>query len=97
MDVGLIVKAAAMVTAIGTIGGGVLVAENRYAPMSVVDDMSISRIFDLVGIAKRDGRSDWICRAIEEEVIKLCSNNEDHYLCRDEDAIKDLKEKAGCD
>lgn len=96
MELGLITKAAAVVTAIGTIGGGAVVLDSRHAPMSVMSDIAVGGIFDLVEIAQRDGRSDWICRAIDEELIKLCSKDEDHYLCRDDEAVKDLKEKAGC-
>ena len=92
-----LVKAAAMVGAIGTISGGAFVLDSRHAPYSVVSDMRVGGIFDLVEIAQRDGPSDWICRAIEEEIIKLCSDEPDHYLCRDHEAMENIKDKAECD
>lgn len=92
-----LVKAAAMVTAVGTISGGAFVLDSRHAPYSVVGEMRVGSIFDLVEIAQRDGPSDWICRAIDQEFIKLCSDDPDHYLCRDDEAMEDIKDKAGCD
>lgn len=89
--------AAAIVTAAGTIGGSALIIDSRYAPMSVVSKVSVIELFDLVEIAQRDGSEDWICRAIDEQIIQLCQQDEDHYLCRDPEAADKLREKAGCD
>jgi len=89
--------AAAIVTSVGVVGGGALTLDSRHAPMSVMGDIGVMEIFDLVEIAQRDGKSEWICRAIDQKIIELCSENEDHYLCRDEEAVKDLKAKAGCE
>jgi hypothetical protein len=88
--------AAAAVTAAGTIGGGAVVLDSRHAPMSVMSDIGVMEIFDLVEIAQRDGSEDWICRAIDEAIIALCSEDEDHYLCRDPEAAENIRKKAGC-
>ena len=93
---GGIIKAAAICTAIGTIGTGAYTLDTRHAPYSIVGEIRVGSIFDLVEIAQRDGPSDWICRAIEEEIIELCSDDPDHYLCRDDEAAESIKEKAGC-
>lgn len=92
----VIIKAAAVVTALGTIGGGALYMDTRYAPASVVADLGVMQIFELVETAQRDGRSDWICRAIDMELAKLCSKNPNHYFCSDAEAVRDIKKKAKC-
>jgi len=92
----VIVQAAAVVTAIGTIAGGAYVLDKRHAPMSVMSDMAISRILDLVDRARQDPGSPWLCKAIDEEVYKFCSVNAGHYLCQP-DTIRDIKRKAGCE
>ena len=98
MEVSAVAKtAAAITTAVGTVGGGALVLDARHAPYSVVSDLGVMEIFDLVEIAQRDGPEDWICRAIEEAIIELCSQDDGHYLCRDPEAADRLLEKAGCE
>jgi len=89
--------AAAIVTSVGVVGGGALTLDGRHAPISVVSDIGVMEIFDLVEIAQRDGPEDWICRAIDEAIIELCTEDEDHYLCRDPEAADNLRKKAGCD
>jgi hypothetical protein len=91
-----ITKGASVVTAIGAIGGGAFYLDARHAPMTVVSEMAVSRIYDLVAIAQRDGREDWICRAIDEELARLCTKIPDHYFCVDTEARSDIKAKAGC-
>jgi len=93
---GAIVKAASVVTALGTIGGGALILDSRHAPMSVMSDLAVGQVLDLVDRARQEPDSDWLCQATEEELIKLCSRTKGHYLCR-VDVQKDLKRKAGCD
>ncbi len=88
--------AAAVVAAIGTISGSAVVIDNRYAPASIVSEIGVIQIFNLVETAQRDGRSDWICRAIDQEIVKLCSKDKDHYFCTDAEALADIKRKAGC-
>lgn len=98
MEVATLLKStAASVVAIGGIGGGVIALDTRHAPMSVMGEIGVMEIFDLVEIAQRDGKEDWICRAIDQAIIDLCSKNQDHYLCRDSEAAKNLKKKAGCE
>lgn len=89
--------AAAIVTSVGVVGGGAITLDARHAPISVMGDIGVMEIFDLVEIAQRDGKAEWICRAIDQAIIELCSDNPDHYLCRDTEAAHDLKKKAGCD
>lgn len=90
-------KAASVITAIGVIGAGSYTLDKRHAPMEVVSDIGVMQIFDLVEIAQRDGSQQWICRAIEQEIIKLCSKQPEHFLCRDPESVHSLKAKAGCD
>lgn len=97
----VIVKAAAVVTAIGTIGGGAIGLDMRHASQQSFSEHiasdSVKVILQLVEQAAHDGPALWLCRAIDEEFIALCTSLPDHYLCRDDDAKIELKEKAGCD
>lgn len=94
---GTIKAAAGVITSIGVIGGGAFALDARHAPASIVSDISVIQIFDLVETAQRDGQSDWICRAIEQQIAKLCSQDPEHYFCTDDDARDDIKAKAGCE
>ncbi len=93
-------NAAKIVTALGVIGGGTAAIEIRYAHQDQVDQMQaadrVRAIYDLVEIAQRDGPEPWICRAIDEEHLALCTELPGHYLCTDPDAFPALKSRAGC-
>jgi len=101
MEQAAIIKAASIVIAIGTIGGGALTLDHLHAPRETVERMQsqdrVRTIMDLVETAHHEGKADWICRAIEEEFAQLCTEtNGQHYFCTDKEAKKALKAKAGC-
>jgi len=91
----LIIQSAAVITTIGVVAGGAYTLDQRHAPMSVMSDLAVSRVLDLVDRAQADPGSPWLCKAIDEELYRFCSKNAGHYLCRPE-TIRDLKRKAGC-
>jgi hypothetical protein len=74
--------------------------EIRYAHATVVMAMSsasrVGTIFDLVKQGQESGGEAWVCRAIEEELIQLCSEMPEHYLCNDKEAMENLRKQAGC-
>ena len=95
-----VTKAGSTVVAIGIVGGGALTLDHLHAPRSAItaieSQLRVDRIFDLVDQAAASGSPDWLCRAIEQEFISLCTEQPDHYLCTDPDAKRGLKARAGC-
>jgi hypothetical protein len=95
-----VANAATLVTAIGAVGGGALYLDNAHFPREAGMAMQAAgRVNTILGLVKeaRDGDSpDWLCRAIDAEFIELCTESPDHYLCKDPDAKRELKTKAGC-
>jgi hypothetical protein len=91
--------AAKYVTAIGVIVGGGFAADERYASASTVSELQselrVDRIFNLANESAESGGPDWLCQALEEELVALCTEVPEHYLCRAEVHIE-LKAKAGC-
>ena len=92
-------KAATVVTAIGTVGGGALYLDHRHAPAETVGEIKaelrVDRIFRLVDQASANGSPKWLCDALDKELVTLCTDEPDHYLCGT-DARRELKAKAGC-
>jgi hypothetical protein len=70
------------------------VVANDVASMKT--EGKVQTILGYVDQAFRDGSAPWLCRAIEQEFINLCTDSPDHYLCKDPDAKRELKAKAGC-
>ena len=98
MEIATLLKStAASVVAVGAIAGGIVGADSRYASVSTVSELQaelrIDRIFNLANEAADSGSPEWLCDALEKELIGLCTDNPDHYLC---DAFDDIKDKAGC-
>lgn len=109
MAIGL-TEIAKTVTAIGVVGGGALTLDRLHEPRGAADhvraevtaeitgiqsDLRIDRILDLVNESRADGGPDYLCDAIDKEIVALCSERPDHYLCSP-DTRRELKNKAGC-
>ncbi len=94
-------KAAAYVAATGTIGGGALALDHLHVPASWAEkheaEHRVRTIFDLADRAEGADAPDWLCDAIEQEFIALCTENPDHYLCEDPEPKQDIMEGAGCE
>ena len=86
--------------AIAAIGGGLVTMDARHFPMDDGIEMQssnrVATILELVEQAEHNGRQDWICNAIEKEVIQLCTEQPSHYLCADPAAMANLRARAGC-
>lgn len=95
-----VIKGSSVVTAIGVIVGGGFALDARHAPRegfnAHVSSDRVRTIFDYVKQSKEDGAPAWLCRAIEQEFIALCTEQPKHYLCTDPDAKRELVSKAGC-
>jgi hypothetical protein len=92
-------QASKVVAAIAAIGGAAIGMDVRYAPASAVSeikaDLRVDRIFRLVGEAQANGSPAWLCNALDEEFVALCTEQPEHYLCG-VDARREMKAKAGC-
>lgn len=92
-------EAKGAVLAITAIGAGALGLDARHAKhddvVSLKADSRVATIFNLKDQAQRDGASQWLCRAIEEQFVALCTEAPDHYLC-DPEAKQDILTSAGC-
>jgi hypothetical protein len=78
----ILIQAAAVVAAIGTIGGGVLVAESRYAPRNLVEDLVWSGMKREIRELRRDveeGRAEQY--ELEELIDRFCRQYPDDREC----------------
>lgn len=93
-------QAAAAIVSIGAIGSGALTLDHLHASQAWATqhdgEHRVRTIFQYMRQAQRDGSEQWICNALEEEFIGLCTDVPDHYLCRDPEAKDDIMTKAGC-
>jgi len=100
MEIGILGKSAAMVGAIGTIGGGALALDHLHASQSWASQHQaqhrVNQIFDYVKLAEESGAAQWICEAIQKELIELCNEDKVNFLCENADAVRDIKRRAGC-
>jgi hypothetical protein len=96
-----VTKVSATVAAVGAVGGGALTLDNLHVPSSWAEsheaDHRVRTIFELADRSFEAGAPDWLCDAIEQEFIMLCTDAPDHYLCEDPEAKKDIMEGAGCE
>jgi hypothetical protein len=100
MEIATLLKStAASVVAVGAIAGGVMGADARYAPASTVSELKselrVDRIFRIASEAQASGSPAWLCEALERELVLLCTEQPDNYLCGP-DARREIKAKAGC-
>lgn len=93
-------EAKGAIVAVTAIGGGLFVMDSRHFPMEDGVEMQssnrVNTIIELVKQAESSGRQDWICNAIEKELIALCTEQSNHYLCTDPQAMANLRARAGC-
>lgn len=95
-----VLKAAKVAMAISVVGGGAYVLDDRHVSRTEFNvhaaSDSLRNILDLVKQAKESGSPEWLCRLIEEEFIKLCTRDPNHYLCREQEGKQKMLERAGC-
>lgn len=56
----------------------------------------VNAIQSWIRAAREEGQSQYVCDAIQAELIALCSEVRDHYLCSDK-ARTDTLRRAGCE
>ena len=102
-----IIQAAAVITAIGTIGTGVMVTQNQHTALADEHDLLVPHaeldqhlaeqrvrtIFSYMDQIMQQGPQPWLCRAMNEEFIQLCTDIPDHAMCPDR---SEIIESAGC-
>jgi len=97
-------------TAVGLIGGGALTLNALHEPKGEVDkaraefraetrslqtDLRVDRIRNLVKDARAENSPDYLCDALEAEIIQLCTSEPEHYLCKN-NTPDELIQRAGC-
>ena len=96
---GTLKTAAAVVVSIGTIGGGAFVLDSRHAPLEQVvrleSSARVNAIQNWIRAAREEGVSEYICDSIRAELIALCTEQANHYLCSPK-AYAETLSRAGC-
>lgn len=86
--------------AVAVIGGGALGLNALHVQQEEFDDYvsanRVSIILEIAKDAKAEGSPPWLCRALEAEIIALCTDMPKHYLCTDPDSKREIRAKAGC-
>ncbi len=94
-----IIAGAAIVTAIGTIGGGAMFLDHAHVASGDfskhLSEQRVQTIFSYMDQIKANGAQEWLCRALEEELIYLCTELPQHAMCRD-GANERILNDAGC-
>ncbi len=92
-----IITAAAVVAAIGSIGSGALYLDHAHASSSDFEkhlsEQRVRTIFSYMDQISQHGPQSWLCRALDEEFIALCTELPDHAMCEDR---QDIMEEVGC-
>lgn len=92
-----VTAAAAIITSIGTIGGGALYLDHAHVASGDFERYlakeRVGVIFDYMDQIRAQEPQPWLCRALEEEIIELCVDLPDHAICLDRDKIID---EVGC-
>lgn len=93
-------KAAALVTAVATIGAGAIGMDTRHVSQvefnSHVSSNRVRTILDLTEQSQRSGAPTYLCRALDAEFAALCTEQPRHYFCDDPDTKREIMAKAGC-
>ncbi len=94
-----IIAAAAVVTAIGSIGGGALYLDHAHVASGDfkqhLSEQRVQTIFSYMDQIKANGPQEWLCRALREELIYLCTELPQHAMCRD-GARENILDEVGC-
>ena len=103
-------EAKGAIAAIALIGGGIITLDARHDPKGAAEkvqqeldlevtgirsDLRINRILQLMKDSQAEGAPDYLCNALEQEIISLCSEQPNHYLCSPQTQAE-IKSKAGC-
>ena len=93
----VIVTAAAVVTALSGIGSGALYLDHLHASAADFEkhlsEQRVRTIFSYMDQIGQQGPQPWLCRALDEEFIALCTELPNHALCADR---KEIMEEVGC-
>ena len=94
-----IITAAAIMAAIGSIGSGALYLDHAHVASEDfkrhLSEQRVQTIFSYMDQIKANGPQDWLCRAMDEELIYLCTELPQHAMCRD-GAMANILDEVGC-
>jgi len=93
------ISAAAIVTAIGTIGSAGIYLDHSYVASESFEkhlsEQRVRTVFEYMDQIRQAGPEPWLCDALVQELVHICTELPEHALCRD-DAREELIEKVGC-
>ena len=79
-----IITAAAVATSLGTIGGGALYLNDAHVAAEDFERYlakeRVGTIFEYMDQIREQGPQPWLCRALEQELIELCTDLPDHPM-----------------
>ncbi len=94
-----IVAGAAVVMAVSSIGGGAVYLDNAHVAAGDfskhLSEQRVQTIFSYMDQIKANGAQEWLCRALDEELIYLCTELPEHAMCRD-GARERILNEVGC-
>jgi len=92
-----VVKAASVVSACGVIGGGALYLDTTHVQATEfsahISESRVRTIFGYLDQIDKNGPQPWLCRALHQEFVQLCTEVPHHSLCQDRQAIM---QSTGC-
>lgn len=93
----VLVTTAAILSSIGSVGGGALYLDHLHASSADfqkhLSEQRVQTIFSYMDQISQRGPQPWLCRALDEEFIALCTELPNHAMCDDR---RTIIEKAGC-
>ena len=94
-----IIVGAAVVTAIGTIAGSGIALDHMHVSSGDFEkhlsEQRVRTIFEYMNQIRDVGPESWLCDALEQELVYLCTELPGHAMCRD-GAMDDMLDKVEC-
>lgn len=92
-----IIFAATVATALGTIGGAAVFLDHAHVASEDfaqhLSEQRVRTVFGYMDQIREQGPQPWLCRAMEEEFLGLCTELPDHAMCDDR---HDIMIDVGC-
>ena len=97
-------SAVALTVVAGSLVGGSLYIEGQHKKLDSdhvhssdfsqhLSEQRVQTIFSYMDQIAKSGPQDWLCRALHQEFLTLCTELPDHAMCEDRNEIID---EAGC-
>ena len=94
-----ILSAALVISAIGTIAGSGVALDHLHVARSDFDkhlsEQRVRTVFEYMNQIRVNGPQPWLCDALQQELISLCTELPDHAMCRD-GAMDEVLDEVEC-